>query len=328
MRSRLLKLAPLMLAVALLTASSKGASADPQGKRIAHLTTNLQDYIAALASTLTATAKKHGMEVTTFSSPFNPALQAQQMDDAVARKFDMIVLVTVSATAIVPAATRAHQAGIPIIVLIVPPKSGTDDLYLSYIGEDQRELGRIVGKSVVGAFAANGRAGGKVAAITGSLQDGIAPLRLEGFKEQLAANPNIELAAVEDVAWDPVKSQTVASQLFARFAAQGGLAAVYGMNDSQALAIAQAADAAGLTVGSGPKDLLIVGGNCTPQTAGAIRSGRLYSSASQIPTFLGERTGETAAAYFSGQPVQKTIYLPVEVINKSNIDKWAGPCTF
>jgi ABC-type sugar transport system substrate-binding protein len=328
MHRYLARLVPVALAIGFVAALANECAADPQGKRIAHLTTRLESYTGALANTLSADAKKKGMDVTTFSSPFNPALQAQQMDDAIARKFDMIILVAVSATAIVPAATRAHEGGIPIIVLIVPPKAGTESLYLSYVGEDQRELGRIVGKSVVTAFKDNGREGGKVAAITGSLQDGIGPLRLEGFKQELAANSKIELAAVEDVAWDPVKSQTVASQLFARFAAQGGLSAMYGMNDAQALAIGQAATAAGLTVGSGPKDLLIVGGNCTPQTPDAIRSGRLYSSASQIPTFLGDRAIDVAAAYFSGQTVEKTNYIPVEVINKSNIDKWTGPCSY
>ena len=53
------------------------------------------------------------MEVTTFSSPFDAALQAQQMDDAIARKYDMIILVAVSEQAIVPAATRAHRRAFP-----------------------------------------------------------------------------------------------------------------------------------------------------------------------------------------------------------------------
>ncbi|MGH7716842.1 MAG: hypothetical protein ACREML_12695, partial [Vulcanimicrobiaceae bacterium] len=105
MHRYLSKLAPVAAAIALVALSTNNAAADPQGKRIAHLTTRLEDYTAALANTLTDDAKKHGMEVTTFSSPFNPALQAQQMDDAIARKFDMIILVAVSATAIVPAAT-------------------------------------------------------------------------------------------------------------------------------------------------------------------------------------------------------------------------------
>jgi ABC-type sugar transport system substrate-binding protein len=322
-------LAPFAIASAMLVASSAGASADPQGKKIAHLTTTTaQAYISALAKSLTDASKKHGMEVTTFSSPFDAALQAQQMDDAIARKFDLIVLVAVSEQAIVPAATRAHQAGIPIIVLIEPPKAGTEDLYVTNVGEDQRELGRITGTSIVNAFKASGRDGGKIAAVTGSLQEGVAPLRLEGFKEALKANPKIDLAAVEDAAWDTVKSQTIASQLFARFAAQGGLGAIYGMADNQAVAIIDAAESAGLSPGPGAKDLVIVGSNCVPQTVGAIKSGKLYSSASQIPTRLGERAAEAAADYFSGKTLPKTIHLPVEVINKSNIDRWAGPCTY
>jgi ribose transport system substrate-binding protein len=217
---------------------------------------------------------------------------------------------------------------VPVIYLIEPPKPGTEDLYLTSIGENQVELGRVAGASIVTGFKNSGRDGGKVAAITGSLQEGVAPLRLQGFKEALQANPKIELVAIEDAAWDTVKSQTIASQLFARFAGQGGLAAMYGMADNQALAIIDAAESAGLMVGSGPNDLLVVGSNCVPQTVGAIRSGKLYSSGSQIPTHLGEKAAMAAADYFSGKTVPKTIRLPVEVINKSNIDKWAQACTY
>ena len=315
--------------MAALATASPGAQADPQGKKIAHLTTGTaQAYIAALGRSLTDESKKFGMQVTTFSSPFDAALQAQQMDDAIGRKFDMIVLVAVSEQAIVPAATRAHQAGIPIIVLIEPPKPGTEGLYVANIGEDQVELGRIAGTSIVNAFKASDRDGGKIAAVTGSLQEGIAPLRLRGFKEALTANPKIELVATEDAAWDPVRSATIASQLFARFAAQGGLGAIYGMNDSQAVAIVDAAEAAGLNPGPGAKDLVIVGSNCVPETIGAIRSGKLYSSASQIPTRLGVRAADAAADYFSGKTLPKTIHLPVDVINKANLDQWVGPCTY
>jgi ABC-type sugar transport system substrate-binding protein len=162
------------------------AKADPQGKRIAHVTTNVaQAYVSTIAKSLTDRAKQFGMAVSTFSSPFDVALQAQQMDDAIARKYDMIVLSPVSEQAIVPAATRAHQAGIPIIVIIVAPKAGTEDLYISYIGEDQAQLGRIAGNSLVEALRASGREGGKVAAITGSLQQATAPLRMSAFTDAL-----------------------------------------------------------------------------------------------------------------------------------------------
>ncbi|MGH7090940.1 MAG: substrate-binding domain-containing protein, partial [Stellaceae bacterium] len=103
-------------AAALLVAVSTGAAADPHGKKIAHLTLSVQqEYIAALVKTINDDSKKYGMEVTTFANNFDPALQAQQMDDAIASKFDMVIIEAASEQAIVPAATRAHAAGMPML---------------------------------------------------------------------------------------------------------------------------------------------------------------------------------------------------------------------
>jgi ribose transport system substrate-binding protein len=305
------------------------AKADPQGKRIAHVTTNVaQAYVSTIAKSLTDRAKQFGMVVSTFSSPFDAALQAQQMDDAIARKYHMIVLSPVSEQAIVPAATRAHQAGIPTIAIIVAPKAGTENLYISYIGEDQAKLGRIAGNSLVEALKASGREGGKVAAITGSLQQATAPLRMSAFRDALKANPKIELVAVEDARWDTARSQQITSQLLARFAGQGGLDAIYGMADNMAAAIVDAVEAAGMTVGSGGKDMIVVSSNCGATGIQSIKAGKLYSTATQIPSTLGERVAEAAADYFSGKTLPKVVQFPEEVINKGNVDKWAALCSF
>jgi ribose transport system substrate-binding protein len=249
------------------------------------------------------------MDVTVFSSPFDPAIQSQQMDDAVARKFDMIILTAVSEQAIVPALTRAHQAGIPVIALIDPPKPGTEKLYTSFVGDDQPELGRI-------------------AAITGALQEGVAPLRLNAFKEVIKQDPKVELVAVEDVAWDTAKSEQAAGQLLARFAPQGGLAGIWGMADNQAVAIIQAVKAAGLTPGIGPKDVIVVSSNCYKDGVAAIKAGTLFSTASQVPTTAGKRAAEAANDYFNGKTLPPRIIIPVDLINKDNIDKWAEACSF
>ena len=268
------------------------------------------------------------MEVSTFSSPFDAALQAQQMDDAIARKYDMIILIAVSEQAIVPAATRAHQAGVPMITLIQPPKPGTESFYLTNIGEDQPGLGRIAGEQLVAAFKASGREGGKVVAITGALQEGTAPLRLNAFKEAIKANPKIELAAVEDAKWDTARSRQIASQLLARFASQGGIQAIYGMADNMAAGIIDAVESAGLKPGAGPGNVIVVSSNCGPQGIQAIKEGKLYSTATQIPTLLGERAAEAAADYFSGKTLPKIVRLPIEPITRTNVDKWAAQCTF
>ena len=92
---RLIEMLMGITALLIMTVSSSVAA--PQGKKIALVITNVaQAYIATLAKSVTDTGKRFGMEVTTFSSPFDAALQAQQMDDAIARKYDMIILVAVS----------------------------------------------------------------------------------------------------------------------------------------------------------------------------------------------------------------------------------------
>ena len=83
MRSRTIALcAGLAASVALAVphASAEGA------KRVAFLDGPLADkYIGGLTRSFTETAKAAGLEVSVVQSPFDPALQAQQMDDAIAQ---------------------------------------------------------------------------------------------------------------------------------------------------------------------------------------------------------------------------------------------------
>ena len=84
------------------------------------------------------------------------------------------------------------------------------------------------------ALKDGGRDGGKIALITGSLQEGVGPRRVVGFREAMKANPKAQIVAVEDAKWQTDLSERIAGQLFARFAAQGGLDVIYGMADNQA----------------------------------------------------------------------------------------------
>src|SRR5258707_7682514 len=161
----------------------------------------------------------------------------------------MLSIMAGSEQAIIPALTRAKQAGVPVIIINSPPRDGSEELYLSFVGEDHVGLGRITGVSVLKALKDGGRDSGKIALITGSLQEGVGPRRVAGFREAMKANPKAQIVAVEDAKWQTDLSERIAGQLFARFAAQGGLDVVYGMADNQAAAIVQAAKSAGIPLG-------------------------------------------------------------------------------
>src|SRR5262245_26959577 len=121
MRGILLVLGLLGAALAFNT----GANAAAEGKRIALFVGPTQDkYLGALSKSIADTATAAGMKVTTFSSPFDPALQAQQIDDAIAQKFDLFVVQTISQKAIIPPLTRAKNANIPVVLSVGPRDSG------------------------------------------------------------------------------------------------------------------------------------------------------------------------------------------------------------
>ena len=106
----------IVLFALLLASSPLGgeAAASPEGKRVMLLgTANTNPYIGAWTSTFIKFATQAGMKVTNLSSNYDAAVQSQQVDDAIAQKFDMIVIVYVNDQAIIPALTRAKAANIP-----------------------------------------------------------------------------------------------------------------------------------------------------------------------------------------------------------------------
>lgn len=319
----------LSIALGSLFASIGIAQSTPQGKKVALIITSpAHPFIAAVTKSFTEKAAAHGMQVSTFGSHFDAALQSQQVDDAISRRFDMLAIIAGSEQAIVPALARAKQGGVPVILVNSPPRDGSQDLYLSFVGEDHVQLGRLTGESVLKALKDGGREGGKVALVTGSLQEGVGPRRLAGFREAIKANPKVEIVATEDAKWQTDLSERIAGQLFARFAAQGGLDVIYGMADNQAAAIVQAAKAAGIPLGIEKGKLIVVGSNCLKQGIAAIKAGEQYSTGIQIPSRTGSRAVELIVDHFNGKQVPKHEFLPVETVTKANVDKWEAPCTY
>jgi ABC-type sugar transport system substrate-binding protein len=315
----------------LLGASIAPAYADDasKGKKVAYLESiATHPYVATMTKAFRAQAEAQGMEVTTFASGLDAALQARQVDDVIARKYDFLALQPLSEQGIVPALLRAKQTGKPVLIVNNPVKAGTGDLYLSFVGQDQTEMGRMAGELALKALKESGRDGGKIALITGALQEGIGPRRIAGFREALKANPKAEIVAVEDAHWDTATSERLAGQLYARFAASGGLDLVYGMADNQAVAAIRAAEAAGIPVGTGPKQLIVVGGNCLKEGLGTIRDGKEYGTLTQSPTDVGKRAADLVAEYFNGKKLPKEDLLPVVAITKANVDQWQAACTY
>jgi ABC-type sugar transport system substrate-binding protein len=322
-----------MLAIGLCIAAfampSHKAHADgATGKRVALFLGPTDDkYLGAIDKYFTTEATKLGMKVTTFSSPFDPALQAQQIDDAIAQKYDLLAVQILSQKAIVPPLLRAKAAHIPVVLIAAPfTDDKHDSLYVTYVGTDNTIAGHLAGQAIVNALKASGRKTAKIGILAGAMAEGNAPTRAEAIKEVMAKYPDYKIVALEDTRWDPVKAEQAAGQLLARFSGQGGLDAFYAMSDTIANGAVQAAKSAGVKLGE--NGLIIVGGSCQTPGIQDIRAGTMVATVLVAPSIEGKMGADAVRNVFDDVKMPKRQHGPHEIVTKDNLSKYGGLCTF
>jgi ABC-type sugar transport system substrate-binding protein len=319
-----------LLAVLLASLPISGrAVASPEGKRVLVLaTSNTNPYIGAWTSTFAKFATQLGMKVTNLSANYDAAVQSQQIDDGIAQKYDLIVLCYVNDQAAVPALTRAKAAGIPVVLYATPLKKEYEDLFTSYTGTENAELGRFAGEIMAKGLAAAGKSHAKIVAVTGLAQQSNVLARMAAFKAVIAQHPGIELVGTEDGKWNTALSEKITGELLVRFAGQGGIDGIFDMADNQATGSINAVEAAGLKLGVANNGIVVVGSNCMKDGIIHIRSGEQYGTATQIPTEEAEFSAKKVAGYFSGEPLKKYEIIPVYGITKENVDQFAAGCSY
>lgn len=317
----------LLLLAGLLAVTTQPACADTNGKRIAAVVSSTKNpFIANVASTMEKEGAALGMKVSVLSANYDAAVQAQQIIEAVAQHVDFIAVIPLDPRAIVPALTRAKEAGIPVLIVNSPIDPAYDHLFVAFVGEDHEILGRVAGESLVRAVSERPRA--RTAIISGTLAESTPQMRIKGFKAAVAAEPKIEIVATEDARWDMANSERIAGQLFARYAAQGGLDAVYAMADNMAHGVIQAAKAADIGLGTAPGKLVVVSSNCLKFGMDHIRAGEQYSTGAQMPGRTGKAAIGLIADALNGKTIQRKNILPTEAITRANLDGYVEACTF
>ncbi|MGH6878501.1 MAG: sugar ABC transporter substrate-binding protein [Rhizomicrobium sp.] len=317
----------LLLTAGIVASALQPAVAEGPGKRIAFSATSTkQPFVATLARTLQTEAAARDMTVTVLTAGYDSAAQAQQISDAIAQKYDAIAVLAIDQHAIVPTLVRAKAAGIPIVLVNSPIEPGHDDLYVTLVAENKVDLGRMGAEAVL--KAATDRKTVKTAIISGTLTESTPELQIAGFKEVAAKNPKLKIMAIEDAHWDMAKSEQIAGQLFARFAAQGGLDAIFTMVDNMADGAIQAARTADIPLGTADHKLILVSSGCMKFGLDPIRKGEQYATMAVLPTRTGKVTAQVLADYFKGKSLPKRTLLPVEEITKANVEQYAKACTY
>lgn len=269
-----------------------------------------------------------GADVTVLQANFDPAQQAQQFDQAIAAKPDLILIQVADPNSIVPSFRKAKQAGIPVINSIGSQVEESYDLITASVECDCDALGRQAAQNLVRGLRERGLSTANIVAITGAAAQNISRDRVEAFEDEIAKTPEYRLVAVEDGNWEDGRSADLYRQLSAKFKPQGGVHGAWGMADNQTNAIIQAAKQLGQPVGVRDDGLIAVGTSCQPVTIGNLASGAQYAGSTNSPITEAIPAVEIAERFLLGEDIPRLTRAEESIVTADNIADFASECDF
>lgn len=324
----LLAVVVLVVATSATLVLATGSSAKPlAGKRVFLVTCEPNVFCHAYNTRLTKLLKAAKVSVTQLSDNFDPALQNQHMNQAIAAKPDAILVFASNADAIVPALKRAKTAKIPTVNLNARLKPAGERYLAFEVVADNHALGRFAAVNLVEGMKKAGYTKGNVFLVTGTKGTLIVQDRLDEFYKVMKKFPQYKVVADEDGNWDQVKSSQLALQLFTKYRSQGGIQGAYGMADYMAAGIIQAADQLGISVGVKSGSVVVTGSNCTPAGIPLMQQKKLYGNATQSPIQEADTTAAQVIKFLNGKKVPKTTTVKEERFTMELLTpKFVGLC--
>jgi ribose transport system substrate-binding protein len=260
----------------------------------------------------TEEAKKLGVDLVIYNANNNPGLQNDAMETYVNDKVDAILVLAIDANGIKPSIADAVKAGIPVLAV----DTVVDGANQANIGVDNKDVGRNLGR-LVGEYINNELGGQAEIGVVGALNSFIQNLRLDGFKEGIAAvAPKAKIVGVVDGQNTQNVAQNVSEALLT---ANPKLSVIYATGEP-AMVGAMAS-----VLSQGAKDRVkIFGWDLNAQSVKAIDEGWVRVVAQQEAAVLGSTAVATAVKLLKGEKIEAKVSVPVSIVDKSNVDKFRG----
>ena len=144
-----------LIAVIAFTGVKKSVAADSSGSKgtiaLSLKTITNDDFQKALADAVKAKVESTGYTFLLVTAGEQTAVSTQvnQMEDLIAKKVTGIILNPMDGNAVVPVLGKAHEAGIPVVIVDSPVAKGHEDLYITFVGTDNLNAGMQAGKQMV-----------------------------------------------------------------------------------------------------------------------------------------------------------------------------------
>jgi ribose transport system substrate-binding protein len=283
----------------------------PHGARaetIAVFTKNTTNpFSLAIRTGANTAAKKLNVDVVHFvpTTPDNVTEQTKLVDDAIAKKPDVIVFDPVEDKAMVPAAEKINAANIPAIDITDRSAGGS---FVSYVLPDDHALGLETARYLFKTLGGKGN----VVILEGIPTNTTAIERLKGFNDALKEYPGIKLLASKSGNYQRRPAQNLMEGWIKSFPQIDGVIAA---NDSMAAAAVDTLEQRG-------RKALVVGINGSKEAVDLIKVGKMLATGEFNGFVIGCLSTEIAARVVRKQPVPKELVVKPVLYDKTNYEKY------
>ena len=316
-----LKIATTLLAGGLLLAACGGSdsatdepaaagdSASAKGKTVCFVTAAAAHfYVTPFNETVEEEAKTAGVKLNVLSAEFDVQKGAEQLNQCVSQKADVIMLWPLDPAAYIPGLNRAKNASIPVVLVNSPMTDEALKLLTTFTGPDTYTQGKTSAESMTKAL---GGSGGNVVVLAGQAGNGTTIGRTDGFVD--AIGDNIKVLATVNADFDQQKALIASRDLLTKYGEK--IDGVYAQDDAMAIGFASAYKEAGI---SKKMVLLGIGGN--KEAFELIKAGDMYGTILQSPSEDGRLAIQTAVKILEGEKVEKRLPLEMPVVTPDTID--------
>jgi len=229
-------------------------------------------------------------------------VQVAQLEDAITKGVDALVVAPTDASALNPTFDRAKEAGIP--VLIIDSNTTWPDK-LTFIGTDNVAGGRLAGDYICSELGN----GGRVGIISGQESAASIAERVAGAEEALG---KCGTQIVAKISGDHSRAggQTVMEDILA---SNPDLQAIFAINDNEALGAMEALKAAGKQ-----GDVIVVGFDANPDAIASILNGEMSATVAQAPANMGRFGVAWALNNLLGHKVEPLIDTGTSLVTADN----------
>ena len=275
-----------------------GSQPDPSVKTIGvTLLTVQHQFYQDLRAGLEAEAAKHGYRLHVSTAEFDPARQANQIDEFIVQRVDALIVCPCDSRSVGASIAAANEAGIPVFTADIASTSPIGQV-TTHIASDNVQGGREAAKLLAEAI---GDAGSVV--ILSHPEVASVTDRVRGFKEEMARHKGIRIVAELSAQGKRDKAVRVMEDLLQ---SHDDVVGVFGINDDSALGALAAIESAGRI-----DRIKIVGYDATPEARSKIESGAMYGDVIQYPRLIGQLTIRAIHDRFEGRQTPKVV--PVDV---------------